>query len=500
VDVVEHVLVPFGLQQQVGRIRVAQGCHQRAEVVHGALEQAQRNDAVRAAVQEQRRQVQAVRAGGCGIGERQEPLVRVGPDEPHNARILAEPSAGDRRELGMDAADEAPGVAGGEQGQGPERHIPHQSPAHPAPYGWFHQDQPMDRFGSESSARYQRNATAEAFPQQEHAGPIGRPEHLDDGAQVADQTTPPVPAAAAVRVAEPALVEGVDPQPAPGKGRTGFREGEAEIAEGVDADQRGGRLAGGFPGYQWQAKAVRHHHHPLTDGEAGVRNAATAFAPASSDLRHYGILEPHAATGLALTPVLGNVTGGLEETSWRKGKVSVEWLSGRRRSSPVAGIRGETTSLALLPGSNRWHRFASVRGAGEPRENGRILMRPILATMTLSIGLLAAASAIARDDGLPFGPDDVKRELVGKVWQVELPNGASAVETFREDGTVKITGGLSDRGYWRIWEQGYCTQWFRMRNGAERCFTLDKTTDGKIRVWKPDGEISMTILSTAPIE
>ena len=127
-------------------------------------------------------------------------------------------------------------------------------------------------------------------------------------------------------------------------------------------------------------------------------------------------------------------------------------------------------------------------------------MRPILVAMLLSTTLLMAEPAVARDDGAPFGPEDVKRELVGKVWQVELPNGVGAVETFREDGTVKITGGLSDRGYWKIWEQGYCTQWFRMRKGAERCFTLDKTADGRIRVWKPDGEISMTILSTAPIE
>ena len=127
-------------------------------------------------------------------------------------------------------------------------------------------------------------------------------------------------------------------------------------------------------------------------------------------------------------------------------------------------------------------------------------MRPILTTLLLSSTLLLAQAAIAAEGGSPFGPEDVKRELVGKVWQVELPNGSSAVETLREDGTVKITGGLSDRGYWRIWEQGYCTQWFRMRNGAERCFTLDKTADGKIRVFKPDGDISMTILSTEPIK
>src|SRR4051794_41256871 len=103
-------------------------------------------------------------------------------------------------------------------------------------------------------------------------------------------------------------------------------------------------------------------------------------------------------------------------------------------------------------------------------------MRPILAIMLLSTTLLMATSAIARDDGLPFGPDDVKRELVGKVWQVELPNGASAVETFREDGTVKITGGLSDRGYWRVLGKGYCPPWVPVRNGARSRFPPRKNT------------------------
>jgi hypothetical protein len=127
-------------------------------------------------------------------------------------------------------------------------------------------------------------------------------------------------------------------------------------------------------------------------------------------------------------------------------------------------------------------------------------MRNVLASLYLAATVLAAAPALAEEGSTPFGPEDVKRELVGKIWSVELPNGVPAEETFREDGTVKITGGLSDRGYWRMWEQGYCTQWYRMRKGAERCFTLDRTADGKIRVFKPDGEISMTILSTKPIE
>ena len=127
-------------------------------------------------------------------------------------------------------------------------------------------------------------------------------------------------------------------------------------------------------------------------------------------------------------------------------------------------------------------------------------MRNVLASLCVVAATLTAVPVLAQDGATPLGPEDVKRELVGKIWQVELPNGVPAEETFREDGTTKITGGLSDRGYWRLWEQGYCTQWYRMRKGAERCFTLDRMADGKIRVFKPDGDISMTILSTEPIK
>jgi hypothetical protein len=93
-----------------------------------------------------------------------------------------------------------------------------------------------------------------------------------------------------------------------------------------------------------------------------------------------------------------------------------------------------------------------------------------------------------------IGPDEVQRELVGKTWNVELPDGQSATENFYADGTVDIHGGLNDVGKWRLWEKGYCTSWSRMRKGAERCFTLDRTAEGHYRIYKPDGDISMTIL------
>jgi hypothetical protein len=121
-------------------------------------------------------------------------------------------------------------------------------------------------------------------------------------------------------------------------------------------------------------------------------------------------------------------------------------------------------------------------------------MRSVRAA-ALAGSLFAATGALAQE-AVPVGPDEVKSALVGKVWEVELPDGRPATEYFNADGTVTITGGLNDRGNWRLWEKGYCTQWYRMRHGAERCFTLDRTQEGHYRVYKPDGDVSMTILST----
>lgn len=122
----------------------------------------------------------------------------------------------------------------------------------------------------------------------------------------------------------------------------------------------------------------------------------------------------------------------------------------------------------------------------------------VAAFVGLAFSLVACAGQQAPDqaaDGATVvGPDEVQRELVGKTWNVELPDGQSATENFYADGTVDIHGGLNDVGKWRLWEKGYCTSWSRMRKGAERCFTLDRTAEGHYRIYKPDGDISMTIL------
>jgi hypothetical protein len=125
---------------------------------------------------------------------------------------------------------------------------------------------------------------------------------------------------------------------------------------------------------------------------------------------------------------------------------------------------------------------------------GRAGMRAVVMAAVLAANLGLAAYASAQQGAVTVGPDEVERELVGKTWIVELPDGSPAIEHFNADGTVSIIGGLMDEGRWRLWEQGYCTTWRRMRGGAERCFTLEKTADGQYRIYKPNGEISMTIV------
>jgi hypothetical protein len=133
--------------------------------------------------------------------------------------------------------------------------------------------------------------------------------------------------------------------------------------------------------------------------------------------------------------------------------------------------------------------------AGNRRRAEGSDMRPRLAVYALLTVLLAVApNSWAQQRSGVLGPDDVTKELAGKAWVVKLPDGSPATEWFNTDGTVRITGGLMDEGRWRLWEKGYCTTWRRMRSGAERCFTLQRMPDGRIEIYKPNGNVSMTIV------
>ena len=82
-------------------------------------------------------------------------------------------------------------------------------------------------------------------------------------------------------------------------------------------------------------------------------------------------------------------------------------------------------------------------------------MRAVIMAIVLAAHLGVAAHAAAQQAAATVvGPDEVRRELVGKTWVVELPDGAPAIEHFNADGTVSIIGGLIDEGRWRLWEPG----------------------------------------------
>jgi hypothetical protein len=125
-------------------------------------------------------------------------------------------------------------------------------------------------------------------------------------------------------------------------------------------------------------------------------------------------------------------------------------------------------------------------------------MRPAFAGGVLATALLMAACTASpqqeKQAAVAVGPEEVQHELVGKTWTVTLPDDQPATEHFNADGTADIRGGLNDNGHWRLREKGYCTFWARMRMGAERCFTLERTANGQYRIYKPDGAISMTII------
>ena len=59
-------------------------------------------------------------------------------------------------------------------------------------------------------------------------------------------------------------------------------------------------------------------------------------------------------------------------------------------------------------------------------------MRSLLVAAVVATGLLAVGHLGAQET-VSVGPDEVQRDLVGKVWNVELPNGQSAVENVKDD-------------------------------------------------------------------
>jgi hypothetical protein len=113
-------------------------------------------------------------------------------------------------------------------------------------------------------------------------------------------------------------------------------------------------------------------------------------------------------------------------------------------------------------------------------------------------GLLVALAALGGcltpvEQGTPMTPKEITTDLVGKSWVGKMSNGSETTQTVNADGTIQISGGLNDRGRWRMSDNGYCATWNRMRHGAEGCYTIDRTPSGHYVIRRADGSVLMTV-------
>ena len=120
-------------------------------------------------------------------------------------------------------------------------------------------------------------------------------------------------------------------------------------------------------------------------------------------------------------------------------------------------------------------------------------LKALLAAATVATiaftGVAVAATMISQSDmeaafkGKSFKDDDGAGNIgvisygADMTISVKVPTGAQAPE---DGGTYKF-----DKG-------GYCSSWKKLRNGAEKCFTAEKTATG-YQLWTLDGKKDDTL-------
>ena len=99
-------------------------------------------------------------------------------------------------------------------------------------------------------------------------------------------------------------------------------------------------------------------------------------------------------------------------------------------------------------------------------------------------GVATAATMISQSD--------MEAAFKGKSFKDDDGAGNIGVITYGADTTisVKVPSGAQapeDSGTYKFDKGGYCSSWKKLRNGAEKCFTAEKTATG-YQLWTLDGK------------
>ena len=99
-------------------------------------------------------------------------------------------------------------------------------------------------------------------------------------------------------------------------------------------------------------------------------------------------------------------------------------------------------------------------------------------------GVATAATTISQSD--------MEAAFKGKSFKDDDGAGNIGVITYGADMTisVKVPSGAQapeDSGTYKFDKGGYCSSWKKLRNGAEKCFTAEKTATG-YQLWTLDGK------------
>ncbi len=84
----------------------------------------------------------------------------------------------------------------------------------------------------------------------------------------------------------------------------------------------------------------------------------------------------------------------------------------------------------------------------------------------------APLGAIAQDQ--PMTPQEISAAWVGKKVFARVHSSGAPIElSLKADGSASVlVGPNADTGTWRLWENGYCATWQRLRGGREGCLTV----------------------------